>query len=548
MNRTNMNQLAVWAGFTLLVFSLLFSGISTTPLTKSTEARVAGIAAQMYLDRDFVVPKLNDKPFLEKPPMYSWLTALSFTGFGITAFSARLPSVLSALGILCLLIIHLKRRKASLGDQVIVALCLMTMSMFWSYSRSSSQDVLLTFGVALSLLNLYYYLESKNRLYIFPAVVGISIASLTKGIFGIFIIAVVIFPFSILSNIFIKKCSWSKSILTLALIFTVSIVPLLLWLALLYFKAGWSAFYEATWVNSVGRLLGESGGHVEPWYYYLVRIPALFQPWLIFVALGLYKVVKTKDRSSYGLFLCCWILVPIVFLSISSSKRLIYLLSIYPAAALFIEYFLKSFREKLGGINVMHEIKHGVKNVSYILYFQIFITSAVFFYCIYAAFVVLEIPEVWSLAIVAITVILTAAIISLRKRNLGLALRFNLVAVCALYIFYGLSLDAKESGRRSFEHIFHDKAFSDANAVVALYKPAERMSGAAVYYLHHSVHELSTLTELSEFIGANPDYIVLSEHGDISSLAGELESIPLGRDTVYLLTARNKPIRTLALK
>ncbi|WP_193164295.1 ArnT family glycosyltransferase [Microbulbifer hainanensis] len=543
MMRVKIDHLAVWVGFILLAGALLFSGISTTPLTKSTEARVSGIAAQMYLDRDFIVPKLNSKPFLEKPPMYSWLTAISFRAFGINSFAARLPSMLSAIGILCLLIFHLKRCKASFVAQITAALSLMSMAMFWSYSRSSGQDVLLTFGVSLSLLNLYYYLESKNRLYILSAVVGISIASLTKGIFGLFIIGIVIFPFSILSNILVRKCHWYRGIFVLAVIFLVAIVPLSLWLTLLYMKAGWVAFYEATWVNSVGRLLGESGGHVEPWYYYLVRIPGLFQPWLVFVALGLYVGLKAKDRSPYWLFLCCWLLIPILFLSISSSKRIIYLLSIYPVGALFIAYFVEKIHKKWDA----GEISNGVKPVNYLIYFQILITSAVLCYCIYSTFYIWKESAVWLLAFIAIAAILTAAVLSVRSKKVGFAFYFNLLAVCALYIFYGQNLDEKESQSRSFEHVFQSKAFADTKAAVALYQPEERLSGAAVYYLHHPVRDLATRKELVKFIRNNPDYIVLSEQSDLSAQPGGLESIPLGKGKVYLLAAKKKSLRTASL-
>ena len=409
--------------------------------------------------------------------------------------------------------------------------------MFWSYSRSSGQDVLLTFGVSLSLLNLYYYLESNSRHYIVPAVIGISIASLTKGIFGLFLVGIVIFPFSILSNILIRKYPWYRGVFVLAVIFLVAIVPLSLWLTLLYDKAGWAAFYEATWVNSVGRLLGEAGGHVEPWYYYLVRIPALFQPWLIFVALGLYVGFKTRDRSPYWLFLCCWLLIPIVFLSFSSSKRIVYLLAIYPVAALLIGYFLERFN-KTGAIG---------RIAYYIIYLQILITSILLCYCLYSAFLIWSESAFWLLAIIAIIVILVAAFVFVRNRGFGVAFRLNLVAVCALYIFYAQNLDAKDSQSRSFEHIFHNKAFADTKAVVCLYKPAERLSGAAVYYLHHTVLDLATRKELSKFISENPDYIVLSEHSDLSTQAGGLESIPLGKGKVYLLTAKNKSLNTASV-
>ena len=49
---------------------LLFCGLDTRELFSGDETRVAGITAEMVLDNDPVVPRLNGTPFLEYPPLY----------------------------------------------------------------------------------------------------------------------------------------------------------------------------------------------------------------------------------------------------------------------------------------------------------------------------------------------------------------------------------------------------------------------------------------------------------------------------------------------
>ena len=48
--------------------------------------------------KDWLIPHLNLLPYLEKPPLVYWLTALSFKVLGYTEAAARLPSAVSALG------------------------------------------------------------------------------------------------------------------------------------------------------------------------------------------------------------------------------------------------------------------------------------------------------------------------------------------------------------------------------------------------------------------------------------------------------------------
>lgn len=57
----------------LLSALLFFFALGNHQLQNSTEPRVAGIAMEMHLSGNWITPKLNDQPFLEKPPMRVWL-------------------------------------------------------------------------------------------------------------------------------------------------------------------------------------------------------------------------------------------------------------------------------------------------------------------------------------------------------------------------------------------------------------------------------------------------------------------------------------------
>jgi 4-amino-4-deoxy-L-arabinose transferase-like glycosyltransferase len=61
------------------------------------EPRYAWIARAMVETGDWVTPRLYDKPWFEKPPLYYWGAAICFKLFGVSEAAARLPSAVSAL-------------------------------------------------------------------------------------------------------------------------------------------------------------------------------------------------------------------------------------------------------------------------------------------------------------------------------------------------------------------------------------------------------------------------------------------------------------------
>src|ERR1700682_6698905 len=81
--------------FTLFLF--FFSQLGALGLVGPDEPRYAWIARDMAETGDWVTPKLYGKPWFEKPVLYYWEAALSFRLFGVSEFSARLPSAVSAL-------------------------------------------------------------------------------------------------------------------------------------------------------------------------------------------------------------------------------------------------------------------------------------------------------------------------------------------------------------------------------------------------------------------------------------------------------------------
>jgi len=94
-------SVAARVGWIVLICATLyvcyFSHLGAIGFVGPDEPRYAWIARAMVETGDWVTPRLYDKPWFEKPPLYYWGAAICFKLFGVNEASARLPSAVSAL-------------------------------------------------------------------------------------------------------------------------------------------------------------------------------------------------------------------------------------------------------------------------------------------------------------------------------------------------------------------------------------------------------------------------------------------------------------------
>jgi 4-amino-4-deoxy-L-arabinose transferase-like glycosyltransferase len=87
-----------------------FSTLGVFAVTDPSEGRYATIAQQMSLTNDWITLHTfkdgNKMPFLGKPPLHFWLTALSFKVFGYNEIASRIPSFLACLGTALLVFLY----------------------------------------------------------------------------------------------------------------------------------------------------------------------------------------------------------------------------------------------------------------------------------------------------------------------------------------------------------------------------------------------------------------------------------------------------------
>src|SRR5215210_6558483 len=78
--------------------AVLLFGLGKPPVSRTQEARVLETARQMIGTgyENWLIPKLNGRVRLQKPPLPYWMAAASYKLFGVSELSGRLPFALLA--------------------------------------------------------------------------------------------------------------------------------------------------------------------------------------------------------------------------------------------------------------------------------------------------------------------------------------------------------------------------------------------------------------------------------------------------------------------
>jgi len=133
----------------ILLYVCFFSRLSALGFVGPDEPRYANVARAMLGSGDWVTPRLNGQPWLEKPALYYWAAAAAFRIFGVNEFAARLPSALAAtLATLGLAWPALRLYGGKTAWYVL--LLLPTSAGMFGFARAATTDMLFSSTLALS--------------------------------------------------------------------------------------------------------------------------------------------------------------------------------------------------------------------------------------------------------------------------------------------------------------------------------------------------------------------------------------------------------------
>jgi 4-amino-4-deoxy-L-arabinose transferase-like glycosyltransferase len=322
----------------LILISLctLFFRLGSLPFLGSDEPRYARIAEEMSRQGRWVTPMLEGRPWLEKPPLYYWVTIPFYKLLGVSETSARLgPALLSLMA--SFFILWIGARLWNIRAGFFAAAVFLTSVGAAAFGRSGSTDMplaaCLTAGLAILGVALF---ENLAAWKVWGAYVFLGLSILGKGPVALLIWAGVGLSFWLLDERGELVRRWR--IPAGLLIITAVSFPWF-WLA---FRENGFAFIAIFIVNhNIARYITDIHHHTQPVYYFLPILPGLLFPWTAWLLFAwprplLATLRNWREWDRRYLFLACWALFPLLFFSFSRSKLPGYILPCIAPLALIL--------------------------------------------------------------------------------------------------------------------------------------------------------------------------------------------------------------------
>lgn len=312
------------------------------PLALPDEGRYAGVAWEMFASGQWGVPLLDGMPFFHKPPLYYWIAQAAMHVFGVGPFAARVPSILGASALGCVLYAFTDRWQGRRTADLAIVMLASTPFVFIG-AQFANMDMLVAscIGVAI-LLAAHQVLLPRPATGIPWALLGAYVVCglgvLAKGLIGAVLPALVIL-------IWLAWIGRLRVVLTL-----VSVPGLLLFFAvcapwLIAMQRLYPGFFDYFFLEQhLHRFAGSTFNNHEPIWFAAAVALVLCLPWTLFVFAKRSRASHpaANDALVFSRLMLVWWFVVVVFFSIPQSKLIGYVL---PAAAPLVAFAALRLRD-----------------------------------------------------------------------------------------------------------------------------------------------------------------------------------------------------------
>lgn len=312
------------------------------------EARNFITAREMVQDHHWILTTMNGEARYEKPPLPTWITAISAVAIGWNEVAGlRVPAVLMAI-VLISSSYFFARKLTDNSIYAIMSAGIMTTSFYilWA-GRNGQWDIFTHAFMMACIYQLYQFFTQKDHVYRHALLAGLffGFSFMSKGPVSMYAL---LLPFLISYGVvFGFRNRTTDSSLSRAL-------PLLLFLIVSIILSGWWHLYIFLYDTHAAREITEkevgnwNSYNVRPFYYY----------WNFFIQSGtwaiaalvslIYPYLKNRvfDRKAYR-FTLIWTLGAVVLLSVIPEKKPRYLMPVLIPLAMntgfYIEYLFRHF-------------------------------------------------------------------------------------------------------------------------------------------------------------------------------------------------------------
>ena len=340
MNDLHRNKTLTWT--LLIVFAaVLLYALGVRTLVPPDEGRYAEMAREMFASGDWITTRLNGIKYFEKPPLQTWMNALSFTLFGLGDWQARLwTGLCGLLGVVLTGVAGTRVFGARIG---FYAALVLGSSFYWvACSQIDSLDMGLSGMMTVALCALLIAQrddasESERRNWMLVCWAGMALSVLSKGLIGLVLPGGVLVFYTIFSR---DWAIWKRLHLVKGLVlFFLVATP---WFVLVGLKNPEQPHFFFVHEH-FDRFLKKEHHREAAWYIFFVLLAAGSVPWVGVLVQSLIDAARRDGETTRfrpRLMLLVWVAFITLFFTKSNSKLPGYILPVFPAVALLVAVYL----------------------------------------------------------------------------------------------------------------------------------------------------------------------------------------------------------------
>jgi 4-amino-4-deoxy-L-arabinose transferase-like glycosyltransferase len=341
-------QTLFWLVATTIVLLL---GIGLRYPWPADEPRFAQVAREMVESGQWLFPTRGGEPYPDKPPVFMWLSAAAFALIGHIKLSFLLPSALASVGTL-LLVHDIGRRLWNREVALAAVLVLVFTPQFLLQGKAGQIDALVTFWITLGCYGLLrHFFTGPHWGWYFTAWAAMALGIMTKGV-G-FLPLLMLLPLAIwvknpaMGGDEARVWRWR-----LATGLPVMLAVIALWLAPMLWQVHshgtdeMVAYRDNILFRQTGERFVNAWHHVKPWHYFLTQaIPTVWFPLPVLLLVFFKPLVTLLREDRRARVLLAWVGLVLLFFSISSGKREVYMFPALPMLALVVGALWSRVRE-----------------------------------------------------------------------------------------------------------------------------------------------------------------------------------------------------------
>ncbi len=332
--RTRLGGGLCAAALLLALALVLFVNLGSEPISRQSEKRVVSVVGAMVRSGDWLVPRVQGQPRLQKPPLLYWVgAALAQTLDDTGPFPVRLSSAVATLALVGV-IMAWGASLGGFGRGLVSAAALVAMYQLIASGRRGDAEMLLALFCAASLFAFDRLHATRGRalLPVFGVLAGLALLAKATAMF-------LVVPLPILVYLALqgelRRLRDPGVLAACALAFAIGAA----WYAVII--AGVPGAFESIWADLILPLGGgvELSAHVHhdrPIWYYLGALPLRAAPASLLLPVVLWRLYTTRvyrDEPRMRFAALCF-LAPFVGFSLLPQKQYHYTLVMLPPLAL----------------------------------------------------------------------------------------------------------------------------------------------------------------------------------------------------------------------